>query len=209
MKKKTRHLSATRLRALLSVGLFLLAGIAVGVFILSYGNLRKTAESVSKTTASAAESRATIQSLQSLQAELDKQKGVIARIDDIAAPSQNYQYQNQIVSDLYTYAERAGVSIQNLDFGSAGATTATPPPSGGAQTPATATPTTPQPSSGAGMQTAAVTVTLANPVGYTNLLNFLNMLEQSLPKLKVANINISKSGGEITSEALNIEMYIR
>lgn len=210
---KKGSLTPTKLRLLLSISMFLIVAAGIGLFYVVEQHLKMTADSVSKATASANASRNNIKTLQAIKDELAKQQDAIKRANDIAASSQSYNYQNQVISDLNTYATRAGVTITNIDFataaapGAANTSTATPAVPAAPGAPAAA-PASPAPS---GLRTATVSVTLKSPLDYTSLLNFFNMLEQSVPKLQIAKVNLSKSGsgGSVTSDVLSIEVYIR
>lgn len=205
---KSSSLTPVKLRLILAIGLFLIAGVGAGVFYFANKQLSTIADSVSHATADASASQHTLQTLQTIQSKLDTQKDAIQRANDIAASSQSYNYQNQIISDLNTYASRAGVTITNIDFSAGSAT------GGASGATSTTTPTTPAAgatSAPAGLKTATVSVTLSSPVDYTKLLNFFNMLEQSIPKMQIAKVNLSKSsdGGGVASDVLSIEVYIR
>jgi hypothetical protein len=211
---KTAALTPSRLRLFLSISLFLVTGAGIGLFYVANSQLQTIAEGVSKTTMDANASRNNIQTLQAIQDELKKQQDAIKRADNIAASSQSYNYQNQIISDLNVYASRADVTITNIDFAAptaGGSTSATPSSGMTVPDPATATPDGAPAVVPGGLQTATISVTLKSPVEYTKLLNFFNMLEQSVPKLQISKVNLTKSdlGGGVSSDVLSIEVYIR
>lgn len=195
---KKIHLTATKLRLILSGSLFVIILIASVGFSLADGTLQTMASDVSHTTVDATASRDALQTLQKIQQQLSDDKDVVARASSIVAESQSYQYQDQIVNDLNDYAKKAGISITNLDFG-ATSTTATP------TAPVTTTPTP------AGVKSTAVTVTLKNPVNYNSLLHFFSSIEQNLTKMQISKIGISKgnSGNDVSSDILTIQVYIR
>lgn len=206
---KFQSLTPTKLRVLLAAGLFLITAAAVGITYGAEQQLLIIADSVSKTSAEATASRNNIQALQDLKNTLAKLQEVLMRADSIAASSQNYNYQNQIISDLNTYATRSGVTITNIDFaGSTAAGSSSTPSTGGTSSSGTATPTAAAPG---GLRTATISVTLKNPVDYKTLLEFFNMLEQSVPKLQISKVNLSKAstGSGVTTDVLSIEVYIR
>lgn len=204
---KTKGLTPTKLRVILSLGMFVIAGAGVGLFTVAYGQLSQAASNVSKTATDEVASRNSLRILQNTQAELNKQREIIARIDSIAANSQSYSYQNQIIGDMSTYAARAGITITNIDFASGSVSSA---PAASTVPAAPTIPAAPAAGSTVGStRTATIAVTLNNPVEYTKLLDFFNMIEQSTPKLQVSKVNLSKVGGGVSSEVLNIEIYIR
>lgn len=205
---KMTGLTPTKLRLILSLSMLAIAGVGVGLFYVAYDQLAQVATDVSKTAAAETASRNSLKILQNTQAELNKQRAVIARINDIAANSQNYNYQNQIIADMSAYANRAGITLTNIDFasgsGSGGSAPASSAPS------ASVKPAAPATGSSGGVRTATISVTFKNPVEYTKLLEFFNLIEQSIPKLQISKVNLSKgSGGGVSSEVLSIEIYVR
>jgi hypothetical protein len=209
---KADSITPTRLRLILSTTLLLIVGIGIALFYIANSQLVTVAATVRQTESDASASRNNIATLQAIQNELDKQKSAIALANNVAADSQSYNYQNQIISDLNTYAGRAAVTITNIDFpatsGAGSAAPSTAPAattlSGSAGAPLAAP---------AGLSTATVSVTIKNPVSYTHLLTFFNMIEQSVPKLQISKVNLTKSaaGGtdSISSDVLTIEVYVR
>lgn len=198
-----RSITAAKLRVILTITIFAIAALGIALFTITYGQLKLVATDISHITADASASQNNLQSLQNIQKELDKRKGVIERTANIVADSQSYLYQDQIISELNTYATQAGISITNIDFGAstgtAAATPATPADPAAAPAPA-------------GVKSTSVSITLKNPVDYLGLLRFIKSIEQNLTKMQVANVSLSKSadaGGSISSDMLNIEVYIR
>lgn len=200
---KKLSLNATTLRLSLSISLFLIAILgAVGGYFME-NNLRSVAIDVSHSVIDANASQDTIQTLQKVKQELNDDKDIIDRTRSIVADSQSYQYQDQIVTDLNDYANRSGVSITNIDFSAADTkSTSTPSP-----TPKTQ-PTLPVP---AGVKSTSVSVSLKNPVDYYSLLRFIKSIEQNLTKMQISRISLTKdpSSNGVTSETLNLEVYVR
>lgn len=57
----------------------------------------------------------------------------------------------------------------------------------------------------------SVTLTIKNPVTFTNLMRFIKATEISIPKMQVTNINLShaqNANDKITVDNLNLEAYI-
>lgn len=194
---KKYPLTATRLRIILSVSMFVTIAIATAIAWLAYAQLRGLAVDVSHTTLDANASQNNIQTLQRIQQKLAGEKDVIERARGIVADSQTYQYQDQIINDLQKYAAKAGVAITNLDF-TASTTTTAPPAAGTAVAPA-------------GVKSTSASITLKTPIDYDALLRFLRSIEQNLTKMQISRISLSKgtTGSEVLSEVLTIEVYIR
>jgi TolA-binding protein len=190
-----RSLTATGLRLTLSITLLSIAIIAsVTIHFLNEG-LKTFATEVSHTSADARASEDTIQTLKKIEQELDANREVIERARSIVADSQSYQYQDQIITDLNDYANRAGIGITNIDFSTAEVAPGTPG----------AAPVAP-----AGVKTTSVSITLKNPVDYNSLLRFIKSIEQNLTKMQISRVGLAKdTGNNVSSEALAIEVYIR
>jgi hypothetical protein len=196
---KQHSLTATKLRVMLSLSIFFLALLTSVILYFAQDMLDTYATEVSHTVVDANASQNNVQTLQKIQRELETEKAAVERASSIVAESQSYQYQDQILTDLNDYASRAGITISNFDF-SANA------PAASGSTPAVV-PATPVPS---GVKSTSVSVTLANPVVYNNLLRFIKSIEQNLTKMQISKVSLAKgSGNDISSEMLTIEVYIR
>lgn len=207
---KMPNFTATSLRMTLSISLFAITILMGVIFYFADSQLKKTATEVSHTVIDANASQNNVQTLQKIQRELEQNKDTIAQANSIVADSQSYQYQDQIVSDLNQYAGKAGISITNIDFSSTSQTGSGSTPDaarGQAATPgATAAPTP------AGVKTTSVAVTMKNPLGYNNFLQFLRSIEDNLTKMQVQKVSLSKGTGgadDISSDVLTIQVYVR
>lgn len=204
MSAKSKKLTATNLRLMLSVSLFVIAAIGVVGFIYARGYLHTVAIDTSHSVVDANASQDNLQTLQKIQKTLLADKDVISRTSSIVADNQSYQYQDQIISDINSYAAKAGITITNLDFASAAAATPASPAGSTKAAPTAGV----QP---AGVKPTSVTVTLNNPVSYNNLLLFIRSIEQNLTKMQISRVSLSKGtdSSTVTSDALAIEVYIK
>jgi hypothetical protein len=195
-----KPLTPTSLRLILSISLFVVTGIGGIAFSFINESLTNVAVDVSHKVIDASASQNNLQTLQSVQRQLEDKKDVVERTRSIVADSQSYQYQNQIITDLSDYAKRSSIEITNLDFSSATQSSATP------KTPSALTVPIPN-----GVKSTSVSVTLKNPVNYDNLLRFIYAIEQNLTKMQVSKVGLSKdsTGNGITSDLLTIEVYVR
>lgn len=210
-----RHLTALKLRAILVASLFLILAIIVGIFYVGRQQLSVIATSVNHANADADASANNLSTLQKLQKTLAANQSVIDRATKLDAASVGYDYQNQILNDLATYGHQTGVTFTGADFSVA--TAAAPAASvvspGTTQSGAASPATSGAPATGAApVKTVTVTVTLDNPVSYTSLLNFIHAIEQNLPKMQIARLNISrdtKDPTKVTVTSFGIEMYTK
>jgi len=197
MKFKMKDMTPSTLRAILSVSLFIITGIGVGIFIIADGRLQQYAATDSQVAAQASASENSLTTLQKLKTVLATQQDAITKTGSIVADSQSYQYQDQIITDLNRFAASSGIQISNVNFTAAGKV--------GSSTPTSAL-------SGAnGVKSISVAVSLVNPVNYSNLLGFIQSIEQNLTKMQISSVSISKggSGNTVSSDVLTIQVYIR
>jgi hypothetical protein len=204
---KTPTFTATSLRLTLSISLFAIMTVTGVLFYFADGQLKKVATDVSHTVIDASASQDTVQTLQKIERELADDKDIIAQANSIVADSQSYQYQDQIVGDLNRYAGTSGIKITNIDFSASTSAGAAPTGKTQTTTPGTTTPTTPS-----GVKTTSVAVTMENPIGYGNFLQFLRSIEDNLTKMQVQKVSLSKGTGgndDISSDVLTIQVYVR
>lgn len=201
MDKKLNKLTATRLRLVLAAVIVLLTLlIALGFYgVQSY--LYKFAVEVSHANEDAATSGNDIQKLQNLQQKLADEASIIDRTKKIVADSKSYEYQDQIIADLNTYAARAGVLITSFVFADNNAQ-ASAGASAPADTTAAAIP---------GLKSTTVAITLESPTKYNQVMNFVHYIEQNLTKMQLASLELTKGAAsdEVATSTLEIGVYIK
>ncbi len=198
-----KRLSATQLRATLIAVLVLLAGAGIGIFMFGYGLLGTVAQESSDANQKVNETSKNLENIIQVQRDLSTNKVAIQRASLIAAESRNYNYQNQIIQDLSTYAAKSGVVISDFNFMN-GKTT-----SGGTIQGSTVG------TSGSSLKSIMVAVTIKSPVEYNKLLDFIYLIEKSLTKMRISTISLSRSTdgnsppGSVSCDVFNIEVYVR
>ncbi|MCY1363099.1 hypothetical protein D9M69_498460 [compost metagenome] len=205
--KTAKKMTATKLRIILSVVIFLIAAMSIAGFVFLSGSLKNYADEVSKTNGEAQASETNIQSLQKTQAELEKYKDTAIRAQSIVSESASYQYQDQITRDLNNYAAQAGLAITGFTFDSTATTTAPATPATPGSTAAPQAAATP-----AGLNSKTVTIQLESSVPYKSLLTFMNMIEENLTKMQIAKVSLSKSSDNdenVAGQTLAIEVYVK
>lgn len=130
-----------------------------------------------------------------LRRALDDNKESVTRAAAIVADTKYYQYQDQIVEDISSYASASGLTVLGFDFSSAssGPTGQTAPTS-------------------SGLKTVVATVSLKSPVPYENYLRFLKLIERNLTKMQITQLDISsdlKSPGTISSPIITLEVFVQ
>jgi hypothetical protein len=200
---KKHPLTASGLRIIFLISLFILTLIGSALFWFTNERLKEFATDVNHTVVDASASQSNIQTLQKVQKELADQKDVVDRASSIVAESKSYQYQNQIINDLNDYAAKSGITITNIDFSSGAAPSA-------ATMPKSASPTAPVAPGINGVKSTSVSITLKNPVVYNNMIRFIKSIEQNLTKMQLSKVSLSKNAtGGVSSEVLTLEVYIR
>jgi hypothetical protein len=131
-----------------------------------------------------------IENAQKLRKALDENRDSVARAEAIVADTKYYEYQDQIVKDIGSYAAASNITVLGFDFSAA--------PS--------------KNSSIKGIKTMVATISLQSPVQYANYLRFLKLVERNLTKMQVTQMDIAndlKTPGTISSPVLTLEVYVR
>jgi hypothetical protein len=203
-------LTATNLRIILAVSLVAITAIGAGGFALAYNWLDGFAADASTVASQAAASESELQELSQTEKMLKTQHHAVERASKIAAESKSYQYQDQIINDLNDFARKAGITISDITFadnnskGGSSSSSSSSSSKTGTSLPAIA-----------GLKATTASVTVKNPVEYRKLLTFMYLVEQSLTKMRIANVDLSRSTAQgqapdsITSNTLTIEVYLR
>lgn len=202
IEKGFNRLTATRLRMILSASLVVITIIISIGFYFMQSYLYTIAVDVSHKTEDASTSGNDIATWQRLKQQLADDEATIQRTASIVADSKSYEYQDQIIQELNTYAARAGVSINSYTFaastGGAGSSSAT------GSAPLTA-------STISGLKSTTVSISLASPTKYKRLMTFIHSIEQNLTKMQLGSISLSKgvAADEVSINTLEIEVYIK
>ncbi|OYX42124.1 hypothetical protein B7Y94_04100 [Candidatus Saccharibacteria bacterium 32-49-12] len=215
--KNKKPFTAVTMRNTLAVVLLITLLAMAGGFYLAHSYLEDVATEVSKIQSDAASSDAKLQYLTSLEGQLSNQTEAIQKAEQIVAESQRYQYQNQIIEDLSSYAAQSGITISGFTFQDSNSASSTPAPA--VTTPPAATDsgeeaTGQAPAVAAPAQTAKsvnVSVQLGGSVAYVNLLNFIYLIEQNLTQMQISQLNLSpgESPSTVSTQTLDIEVYVK
>lgn len=188
---KKSHIEATALRSIMSFTVFVIIGLSSVGFYYAQGWFNKLANEVSLISAAKpTKSNIDPQSLIKLQQDINDLQTTANKASDIIASSNDYQ--DEITEDLNKYATDNNISISNYNFAE--------------QTTLNAIATI------SDIQSNFVTITLSNPIPFTNLMHFLKEIESNSPKMQLTGININRASGSnntVTVEPLTIEVYTR
>ena len=194
-------LTAISLRNTLMATIGLLLIIGIGGFFFFQQYLASVATEVNDSNAKAAATSQDVAQLQRLKTEMADNQVAVTRAASVVGDSKSYQYQDQIINDLSSYAKAAGFQILSFTFadpaqGAAGA---------GAAAPAPATTTA------SGLKISTVTVTLPEGLSYATVMTFLKSIEQNLTKMEVNGVTfaVDQVSGKITTQPIVIGVYTR
>lgn len=193
-------LNASIARIILSLLLLIILSAMVGLVIFAYSFLSKTSEEVGKMQTEAIAVDAKIQSLLASKSQLDRNSDTVKKAKNIVSESKLYQYQNQIIKDLNTYADRAGIPIKAFSFQNEPTTSAK-----------TAKSSKRTPASPAGVKNTFVSIQLGDHIDYTKFLHFLSLIEKNVTRMQLLGVSISRGANnhEISIQSLEVKVYTR
>ena len=193
-------LNASIARIILSLLLLIILSAMVGLVIFAYSFLSKTSEEVGKMQTEATAVDAKIQSLLASKSQLDRNSDTVKKAKNIVSESKLYQYQNQIIQDLNTYADRAGIPIKSFTFQNEPTTSAK-----------TTTPSKQTSASPAGVKSTFVSIQLGDHIDYTKFLHFLSLIEKNVTRMQLSGVSISRGANnhEISIQSLEVKVYTR
>ena len=193
-------LNASIARIILSLLLLIILSAMVGLVIFAYSFLSKTSEEVGKMQTEAAAVDAKIQSLLASKSQLDRNSDTVKKAKNIVSESKLYQYQNQIIQDLNTYADRAGIPIKSFSFQNE--------PTASAKTATSSKQTSTSP---AGVKSTFVSIQLGDHIDYTKFLHLLSLIEKNVTRMQLSGVSISRGANnhEISIQSLEVKVYTR
>lgn len=192
-----KGMTAPNLRLILVASILLLIVLASGIFFAFRQNLLDYSAQVNQDNVAADVSTDEINRLKKLQVELQNDTVAVTRAKKIVSDSTSYQYQNQIINDITTYANAAGISITGFSFSSDLST--------GDSTATTLPLTTP------GLKSTEATISVKSPVSYQAIMDFIHAIEINLTKMQVTGVSLSKStsSSKIVVNPISIKVYTR
>ena len=195
-----KALNASIARIVLSLLLLIILSAMVGLVIFAYSFLSKTSEEVGKMQTEATAVDAKIQSLLASKSQLDRNSDTVKKAKNIVSESKLYQYQNQIIQDLNTYADRAGIPIKSFSFQNEPTTSAK-----------TTKPSKQTSTSPAGVKSTFVSIQLGDHIDYTKFLHFLSLIEKNVTRMQLSGVSISRGANnhEISIQSLEVKVYTR
>jgi hypothetical protein len=191
---KQSGIKATTFRTFMIVTIFIIIGLSTFGFYYAKNWINKFAIEVNSTAPQSTTNNDNVQVTKQLKDSIAENQVVANKAISIVTTSQDYR--NKTTQDLNKYASDTGVSIASYDFEKSAATK-------------TVTKTSRLIN---GVQSNLFTVTLDNPVPFTNLMRFLKSIESNLPKIQIKDIDISRvpnSDDTVTIKPLTLEVYTK
>lgn len=197
--KKTQAITsqATTTRNVLSFILVLvIIGAAVG-FYFGLQFIKTYAVEVSHVVTDSKAAGESEKSLSTLKTELSNGEELVGTANKLFSTSSTYK--EQIQSDITRYASEAGITVISIDPSSDAA------PAGPNKAPSAPRGSTPT-------DTSEV-ITIKSPVSYAKLIQFMQSIEDNLPKMQITAIGISRpavaSGDEVITDKITISVLTR
>ncbi|MCA9334784.1 hypothetical protein KC953_01435 [Candidatus Saccharibacteria bacterium] len=191
-----KHLTASKLRLILLGFMLFLLVLGTGLFLLYRQFLIDYSIQVAEANNSATISNDEVTRLKNLEVRLTNDSVAVNRAKKIVSDSKSYQYQNQIIDDINSYASAAGLKIAGFNFSSDDAVSSTADP---------AAPIVP------GLKSTDATITIENPVSYISIMKFIHAIENNLTKIQVTGISISKAtkSNDVVVNPISIRVYVK
>ncbi len=203
MKNKQHHkLTPTKLRLILIVVMFLITGLSIMGFSLLHKKLATYAIEVSHKRIDANASKASLQSLQSIEKQLAADTQIIEDIKTLRHSGELPQF--KAIEDLKMHASINDISISDISFSS------TPTAGDIATTPEASTPIAPSAGDASNGVDIAFKIS-GGQVNVVNLINFLYDVEHSTPKLQIDSLSLTKSEDKrfVTIDGMTIKMFTK
>lgn len=187
--KPSRSLTAVGMKRIFIGSMVAMVILLVFGFSWLSGYLREQALSADHAQIDAEIARGNIDHLKYLETYLEENRETVERAEAIVTEAS--QYQQQVVNDVTAFAGRSGVTILGFNFENE------------AQPGATAV---------SGTTVTNVTVTLANPVEYTNFLQFLKAIEQNLTRMQVTGVTLTPNNenpNQVSNPQIGLEVFLK
>lgn len=199
-------MTAQKLRIVLFIVMIAIVALAAGGFMYAKSGLDSYATTISQLNADAESGDSNIQTLRKLKTTLDEERTTIERARSVVASSSDYA--DKVISNISSIASQSGVTITSIEFTDNASAAGTA--SGAAQT-AQGTTTAPAATGApAGLTKKSVLVSIKTPLDYDTLMRFIGAIESNTLKMQLTGLTLTAdSNGQVTTQALTIEVYVR
>ncbi len=192
MKNRSFSLKASIFSYILGA---LMAIVIIGAFVGAYylnGFLIQKKDEVSKVENDVVANESSIGLAQALEQYIKNNRKDIDLVKKVVSDTKEYQYQDDIINDIVTYAAQTGLKLLSVTF----PTSISSSSSKDKSTP---------------VKTMQAVIEIDKEFSYDKYINFIYKIEQNISKMKILQISIDlgKEAGSITGSSIKLEVYVK
>lgn len=192
MKNRSFSLKASIFSYILGA---LMAIVIIGAFVGAYylnGFLVQKKDEVSKVENDVVANESNIGLAQALEQYIKNNRKDIDLVKKVVSDTKEYQYQDDIINDIVTYAAQTGLKLLSVTF-------------------PTSTSSSSSKDKSAPVKTMQAVIEIDKEFSYDKYINFIYKIEQNISKMKILQISIDlgKEAGSITGSSIKLEVYVK
>ena len=192
MKNKSFSLKASIFSYILGA---LMAIVIIGAFVGAYylnGFLIQKKDEVSKVENDVVANESSIGLAQALEQYIKNNRKDIDLVKKVVSDTKEYQYQDDIINDIVTYAAQTDLKLLSVTF-------------------PTNTSSSSSKDKSAPVKTMQAVIEIDKEFSYSKYINFIYKIEQNISKMKILQISIDlgKEAGSITGSSIKLEVYVK
>jgi len=173
----------------------LMAIVIIGAFVGAYylnGFLIQKKDEVSKVENDVVANESSIGLAQALEQYIKNNRKDIDLVKKVVSDTKEYQYQDDIINDIVTYAAQTGLKLLSVTF-------------------PTSTSSSSSKDKSAPVKTMQAVIEIDKEFSYDKYINFIYKIEQNISKMKILQISIDlgKEAGSITGSSIKLEVYVK
>lgn len=192
MKNRSFSLKASIFSYILGA---LMAIVIIGAFVGAYylnGFLIQKKDEVSKVENDVVANESSIGLAQALEQYIKNNRKDIDLVKKVVSDTKEYQYQDDIINDIVTYAAQTGLKLLSVTFPTSASSSSSKDKS-------------------APVKTMQAVIEIDKEFSYDKYINFIYKIEQNISKMKILQISIDlgKEAGSITGSSIKLEVYVK
>ena len=192
MKNRSFNLKASIFSYILGA---LMAIVIIGAFVGAYylnGFLIQKKDEVSKVENDVVANESSIGLAQALEQYIKNNRKDIDLVKKVVSDTKEYQYQDDIINDIVTYAAQTGLKLLSVTFPTSISSSSSKDKS-------------------APVKTMQAVIEIDKEFSYDKYINFIYKIEQNISKMKILQISIDlgKEAGSITGSSIKLEVYVK
>ena len=192
MKNRSFSLKASIFSYILGA---LMAIVIIGAFVGAYylnGFLIQKKDEVSKVENDVVANESSIGLAHALEQYIKNNRKDIDLVKKVVSDTKEYQYQDDIINDIVTYAAQTGLKLLSVTFPTSASSSSSKDKS-------------------APVKTMQAVIEIDKEFSYDKYINFIYKIEQNISKMKILQISIDlgKEAGSITGSSIKLEVYVK